>query len=95
MSERRLIAVAIPSQELAELLMHNTHIMHEVPYPETRPFPDGTRYVRTFHDTETDQIVLVYEHPSFYRTPAGAHTMRVKLALPERPHLIEGSAEDA
>jgi hypothetical protein len=75
--KRSLIAVAIPVQQIADLVTACTDMIVDERHPVERPFPDDTRYVRAQYDADTDQFILVYEHETFPGVPEGAMVMRV------------------
>lgn len=76
MSKRRLIAVLVPAQEIADLILRRCHVrgLPGMPAEQPQPFPDDAQCVRTYYDPDIDSLVLVYEHEDF---PATAPTCQM------------------
>lgn len=79
MSERRLIAVLIPAQEIANLILSRCQVrgLPRTPVEQSQPFPDDTHCVRTYYDPDTESLVLVCEHEDFPTTAPTCQMWRV------------------
>jgi hypothetical protein len=81
---KHLVSVSIPTTLLAELITAHALMSDD---RSAQPFPTDVRYMRAYHDPEIDALIIVLEHPSFPRTPEGAHIMHVR-AVMAQPRLI-------
>jgi hypothetical protein len=83
---RNLLSVRVPVFALAAFVTQQGQMLLDDVHPV--PFPDDVRYVRAYHDPETDTLMLVFEHPSFPKTCEGAHIMHVEVVTLTPPPTI-------
>lgn len=87
--ERNLVAVRVSASAIAQIVTTSAW-MDDMYTAGPQPFPEDTHYVRAYYDAEIDSFIMVFEHPSFYRTTEGAQIMRIKVVMPPDQALLTG-----
>lgn len=97
MSDRHLIAVLVPVQEIADLILSRCQVrgLPGMPAKQPQPLPDAAHCVRTYYDPDTDSLVLVYEHEDFPATAPTCQMWRVSAtSLREYVEELETRVDD-
>jgi hypothetical protein len=83
---RNLLSVRVPVSALAAFITQQGQMLLGDAHPT--PLPNDAQYVRAWHDPETDNLMLVFEHSSFPKTYEGAHVMRVEAVTLNPPPIM-------
>jgi hypothetical protein len=84
MKMRNLIALAIPSQRLFDLIRRESELIptdnrgRDLP---ATPIPDDALLARVYYDYERDIFAFVLEHPAFPVCPEGHTVMYVRVEI--------------